>query len=66
MNKIQNIDDNIVADIAARIERLIIDARANVARSVNLAEVITKYEIGHVIVVLYRKEKDVQHTASNY
>lgn len=50
MNKRQNIDNNIVADIAARIERLIIDARANVARSINLAEVITKYEIGHVIV----------------
>ena len=30
MNKRQNIDNNIVADIAARIERLIIDARANV------------------------------------
>lgn len=35
MNKIHNIDDNIVADFAARIERLITDARANVARSVN-------------------------------
>ena len=43
MNKIQNIDDNIVANVAAHIERLITDARANVARSVNLAEVITKY-----------------------
>ena len=37
MNIRQNIDNNIVADIAARIERLIIDARANVARSIKLA-----------------------------
>ena len=50
MNKIQNIDNNIIADVATRIERLITDARANVARAVNLTEVITKYEIGHVIV----------------
>ena len=46
----QSIDNNIIADVATRIERLITDARANVARAVNLAEVITKYEIGHVIV----------------
>ena len=58
MNKIQNIDNNIVADIAARIERLIIDARANVARSVNLAEVITKYEIGHVIVSVVQEGEE--------
>lgn len=57
MNKIQNIDNNIVADVAARIERLITDARANVARSVNLAEVITKYEIGHIIVEVVQKGK---------
>ena len=50
MNKIQNIDNTIIADVATRIERLITDARANVARAVNLTEVITKYEIGHVIV----------------
>ena len=50
MNKMQSIDNNIIADVATRIERLITDARANVARAVNLAEVITKYEIGHVIV----------------
>ena len=46
----QNIDNNIVADVATRIEKLITDARANIARAVNLTEVITKFEIGHVIV----------------
>lgn len=46
----QSIDNNIITDVATRIERLITDARANVARAVNLTEVITKYEIGHVIV----------------
>ena len=50
MNKMQSIDNNIIANVATRIERLITDARANVARAVNLTEVITKYEIGHVIV----------------
>ena len=46
MSKIQNIDSHIIADVAERIERLITDARANVARAVNITEVITKYEIG--------------------
>lgn len=50
MNSIQDTNDSIVINIAERIERLITDARANVARTVNLTEVITKYEIGHVIV----------------
>lgn len=58
MNKIQNIDNIIVADVAARIERLITDARANVARSVNLAEVITKYEIGHIIIEVVQKGEE--------
>lgn len=58
MNKIQNIDDNIVADVAAHIERLITDARANVARSVNLAEVITKYEIGHIIIEVVQEGEE--------
>ena len=49
-DKMLNINDSIVADIAERIERLITEARTNVARTVNLTEVITKYEIGHVIV----------------
>ena len=46
----KNIDKNIINDVAGRIERLIADARAHIARSVNIAEVITKYEIGHIIV----------------
>ena len=50
MSKIQNIDSHIIADVAERIERLITDARANVARAVNITEVITKYEIGRTIV----------------
>lgn len=50
MSKIQNIDKNIVANVAERIERLIADARAHVARAVNITEVITKYEIGRIIV----------------
>ena len=58
MNKIQNTDNNIIADVAARIERLITDARANVARSVNLAEVITKYEIGHIIIEVVQKGEE--------
>ena len=58
MNKIQNIDNSIIADVATRIERLITDARANVARSVNLAEVITKYEIGHIIVEVVQKGEE--------
>lgn len=50
MNRIQNIDSNIIADVAERIERLITDARAYVVHSVNITEVVTKYEIGHIIV----------------
>lgn len=43
-------DDSIIVDIAERIERLIVDARTHVARAVNITEVITKYEIGRIIV----------------
>jgi len=50
MSNIQNIDERIIVAVAERIERLILDARANVARSVNITEVITKYEIGHIIL----------------
>ena len=46
----QSIDNSIIVDVAERIERLITDARAHIARSVNIAEVITKYEIGRIIV----------------
>ena len=64
MSKIQNIDSHIIADIAERIERLITNARANVARVVNITEVITKYEIGRIIV--NKKVKNVQHTVNSY
>ena len=50
MSAEKNIDKNIINDVAGRIERLIVDARAHIARSVNIAEVITKYEIGRIIV----------------
>ncbi len=46
----KNIDSRIITDIAERIEQLITNARANVARTVNITEVITKYEIGRIIV----------------
>ena len=50
MDRLQDIDGNTIADVAARIEGLITDARLNVARAVNITEVITKYEIGRTIV----------------
>jgi Uncharacterized conserved protein len=50
MSKTRNIDGHIIVDVAERIERLITNARANVARAINITEVITKYEIGHIIV----------------
>lgn len=50
MDKIHNIDNRIITHVAERIERLIYDARTHVARSINIAEVITKYEIGRIIV----------------
>ena len=46
----KNINNSIIVDIVERIERLISDARAHVARSVNITEVITKYEVGRIIV----------------
>ncbi len=54
----QNIDNSIIIDIAERIERLITDARAHVARSVNIAEVITKYEIGRIIVEVVQEGEE--------
>ncbi len=58
MNKIQNIDNHIITDVAERIERLIADARAHIARSVNIAEVITKYEIGRIIVEVVQEGEE--------
>ncbi len=58
MNKLQNIDNGIIVNITERIERIIMDARANVARSVNIAEVITKYEIGRIIVEVVQEGEE--------
>lgn len=58
MNKIYNIDNNIITDIAERIERLINDARSHIARSVNITEVITKYEIGRIIVEVVQEGEE--------
>lgn len=58
MSKIQNIDSHIIADVAERIERLITNARANVARAVNIEEVIAKYEVGRIIVNVVQEGED--------
>lgn len=50
MDNFRNADSSLVTDIAARIEQLVMYARANVASTVNISEVITKYEIGRIIV----------------
>lgn len=54
----QNMDNSIIIDIAERIERLITDARAHVARAVNITEVITKYEIGRIIVEVVQEGEE--------
>lgn len=64
MSNIQNVDKRIVADVAERIEHLINNARANVARSINITEVITKYEIGRIIVDVVQEGEDRAPTAS--
>ena len=51
-------DNSIIVDIAERIIRLIFDARVHVARSVNIAEVITKYEIGRIIVEIVQEGEE--------
>ena len=43
MNNTQNIDKCIVIDVAERIERLINYAQTNIAWSINITEVFTKY-----------------------
>lgn len=58
MTKMKNINNSIVVDIAERIERLITDARAHVARSVNITEVITKYEVGRIIVEVVQEGEE--------
>lgn len=50
---IQNIDSSLtsaIQSLASKIESLIANARQQVARVVNTAEVVTKYEIGRAIV----------------
>ena len=54
----KNINNSIIVDIAERIERLITDARSHVARSVNIAEVITKYEVGRIIVEVVQEGEE--------
>ena len=51
-------NNSIIVDIAERIIRLISDARVHVARSVNIAEVITKYEIGRIIVEIVQEGEE--------
>ena len=58
MNAGKNIDKHLIANVAERIERLITDARAHVARSVNITEVITKYEIGRIIVEIVQEGEE--------
>ena len=58
MNAGKNIDKHVIANVAERIERLITDARAHVARSVNITEVITKYEIGRIIVEIVQEGEE--------
>ena len=50
MSNVQNMDKRVVANVAERIVHLINNARANVVRSINITEVITKYEIGRIII----------------
>ncbi|WP_294618141.1 YhcG family protein [uncultured Bacteroides sp.] len=58
MSNIQNIDLHIIVDVAERIERLVEDARTHVGKIVNITEVITKYEIGHIIVEVVQEGKE--------
>lgn len=46
----KSINSNVIANVAERIEQLITNARTYVAQTVNITEVITKYEIGRIIV----------------
>ena len=57
-NHIQNIDSHIITDVAERIERLIADARAHIGRTVDITEVITKYEIGRTIVEVVQEGEE--------
>ena len=54
----KNIDNHLIRNVAERIERLIADARTHVARTVNVAEVITKFEIGRIIVEVVQEGEE--------
>ena len=54
----EKISNNIITSTAERIEKLIADARSHVARAVNITEVITKYEIGRIIVEVVQKGEE--------
>lgn len=58
MSDIQNINQHIIVDIAERIEQLIKYARLHIRRTVDISEVITKYEIGHIIVEVVQEGED--------
>lgn len=58
MSNIQNIDQHIIINEAERIERLIKDARQHINRIVVITDVITKYEIGHVIIEVVQEGED--------
>lgn len=50
MSTESSVDRHIVLEVTERIERLVVDARLYVSQTVNITEVITKYEIGRIIV----------------
>ncbi len=58
MNKVQSIDSHIITNIAERVERLIVVARTHVAKTINITEVITKYEIGRIIVTVVQESEE--------
>lgn len=55
MNKPDLTDKNVIDDLANRIEQLVLSARSEAAKVINVAEVITKYKIGHTIVDVIQK-----------
>lgn len=55
MNKPVLTDKNVIDDLANRIEQLVLSARSEAAKVINVAEVITKYKIGHTIVDVIQK-----------
>ncbi len=58
MSNIKDIDSRIIIDVAERIERLITDARTNVARVVDISEVVTRYEVGRIILEVVQEGEE--------